>query len=154
MGVIATIDFGPLNFGRRLARVRALKLLLLAVACSPSCNIEQDRRDARVIADRVHSQMQSGDFSGIYRESAPRFKSVGTEPQFISMMQQFFEQNGKLVKAQEVAYQAGIDSRAGRTHTLTFDVDYERGHARERLIFTRDANGQMHLWKFEAQPKD
>ena len=129
-------------------------LILFTVALIVGCNVERDRADARAVAARVHSQMQAGDFAAIYRESAPRFKSVGSESQFISQMQQYFQASGKLKKADEIAYQSTVDSNVGKMHTLNFNVEYENGHAQERLIFTRADNGQMQLWKLDIEPTD
>ncbi len=119
-----------------------------------SCNVERDHTDARALALRVHSQMQSGDFAAIYRESAPRFKAVGSESQFVSMMQQINEESGALKKADEGSYQTGVDSNIGRTHVLLFNLEYEHGHSKERMILTRSESGQMQLWKLDINPVD
>jgi hypothetical protein len=129
-------------------------LILAILTLTSACNAGRDRQDTLVAAARVHSQLQAGDFAVIYSEAAPRFKSVGSESQFVSQMQQFFLESGKLVKVQEVAYQSGIDSQAGPTHTLDFTVDYQQMQGRERLIFTRSNNGQMQLWKLDVKPKE
>ncbi len=39
-------------------------------------------------------------------------------------------------------------------HTLNFKLEYEQGHAQERLIFTRSDSGQMQLWKLDIYPID
>src|SRR5207253_1012082 len=96
------------------ARIIKTTLILLVSLSLTGCNIERDREDARVVASRVHAQMQSGDYAAIYRESAPRFKNVGTESQFISLMQQYHQGMGTLKKVDEVAYQTRIDTEIGR----------------------------------------
>jgi hypothetical protein len=126
-------------------------LIVFVLSVTTACNVERDQQDALAVASRVHSQMQVGDFAVIYRDAAPRFKSVGSESEFVSRMQKFVSEYGKFVKAQEVAYQSGLDSQAGRTHTLSFKVQYERGQGLERLIFTRSNNGQMQLWRLEVE---
>jgi hypothetical protein len=126
--------------------------IFLVILIIGSCNVARDQKDAAAVASRVHSQMQTSNFAAIYRESAPRFKGVGSESQFVSMMQQGEQQSGVLKKAVEVAYQTGVDSNIGRTHTLVFNLEYEHGHATERLILTRSDNGQMQLWKLEIDP--
>lgn len=133
---------------RDIRKLSIFLFLFLVVGC----NVERDRIDAGAVASRVHSQMQARDFATIYRESAPRFKSVGSESQFVSMMQQVNQESGLLKKADEVAYQTGIDSNVGRTHVLFFTLEYEHGRAKERLILTRSDAGQMQLWKLEIDP--
>jgi hypothetical protein len=126
--------------------------ILLIVAVVGGCSVPRDRTDAAAIALRVHSQMKVSDFAAIYRESANRFKGVGSESQFILMMQQMDQEIGVLKKADEVAYQTGLDSNIGRTHVLFFNLEYEHGHAKERMILTRSDKGEMQLWKLEIDP--
>ncbi|HEV2913270.1 MAG TPA: hypothetical protein VGX92_08140 [Pyrinomonadaceae bacterium] len=128
-------------------------IILTLVLLLPSCNIERDRVDAEKVAERVHSQIRAGDYSAIYRESSQRFKSVGSESEFVSRMEQFHRDNGSLKTASEISYKAGIDSNVGRTFVLIFNLDFEQGHATERMIFTR-YNGQVQLWKLEIEPID
>jgi hypothetical protein len=108
--------------------------------------------DARAVVGRVHYQMKAGDYSSIYRESATRFQSVGSEAQFISLMQKFSQEHGAIREAKEVAYQTGVDTNIGRNHVLLYDVTYEHGRARERMVLTRDRSGQMQLWKLDLDP--
>ena len=137
-----------MSFIRDIRRIPIFVFLFFAVGC----NVERDRIDAVAVASRVHSEMQAGDFATIYRESSPRFKSVGSESQFVSMMQQVIQERGVLKKADEVAYQTGIGSNVGRTHDLFFTLEYEHGRAKEHLILTRSDGGQMQLWKLEIGP--
>jgi len=60
-----------------------------------SCNTPHDLEAARTGAAHSHSQLQSGNYAAIYRESAPSFKAVGSEDEFISGMQDFFEGTGR-----------------------------------------------------------
>lgn len=144
----STYSEGPLN------QIRQLKaaLLLIFLAWSSGCNVERDIADARAVVGRVHSQMNAGDYSSIYRESATRFQSVGSEAQFISLMQRFSQENGGIREAKEVAYQTGVDTNIGRNHVLLYDVTYEHGRAKERMVLTRNGDGQMRLWKLDLDP--
>ena len=136
------------------ATKRSLKegLLVAIVVSLLGCNIEPDRIDARRVASRIHSQLQGKDFTSIYRESGQSFKEVGDEPTFIARMKQFYEENGSLKKATSVAYQTGIDSEVGRKHILNFDLEFERGRARELLTLTRSEDGQLRLWDLAFEP--
>jgi hypothetical protein len=116
------------------------------------CSIEKDQADARAAAVQVHANLRSGDFAAIYRQSAPRFKSVGSESEFVSRMNLFQQEHGSLKSAVELAYESGVDSRAGRTHTLVSNLEYEHGRMREHLILTRSVTGEMQLWKLDIQP--
>jgi hypothetical protein len=127
-------------------------LILIIVAWSIGCSVKRDMADAKAVAGRIHSQMKAGDYFSIYRESATRFQSVGSEAQSISLMQQFSQENGAIREAKDVAYQTGVDSGIGRNHVLLYDVTYEHGRARERMILTHDKGGQMQLWKLDMEP--
>ena len=127
-------------------------IIVATVILFLSCNTQQDRRDAEEKASRIHAQLQRGDFLSIYGESSSGFKQVGNESTFITGMQRFLKENGSLKTATEVAYLASFDSNAGRTHTLIFDLEFERGRAKERMIFVRSSNGQMELWDLSVDP--
>jgi hypothetical protein len=126
--------------------------ILIVLFIFVGCNVARDQKEALAVASRVHSQMQAGDLSAIYRETTTGFKAATTESQFISVMQQIKQENGILKKANAVAYQTGVDSMVGRTHILLFDLEYEQRHLEERLTLTRSDDDRMRLWKIEWKP--
>lgn len=130
----------------------SIVFILSFVLLIPGCNIARDQTDVRNLASRVHSQMQDGDFSAIHRESASRFKGVGSESQFVSLMQQIYEERGTIKKVEEVAYLISYDLNTGKTYTVIFNLVYQQGHAQERMIFARSDKGQLQLWKLDIDP--
>src|SRR5712671_5611021 len=48
-----------------------------------ACGIERERTTAESVAARVHDNMRAGDFAVVYKESAPRIKTVATESEFV-----------------------------------------------------------------------
>ena len=133
---------------RTLSTLIAALLLFTAVACS----VEQDRADAQRVADRIHSQLQKGDFASVYRESSPGFKQVGDESRFVSGMIELRKERGSLKRITRIAFQTGVDSNAGRNHTLVLDLEFDGGRARERMVLTRSDAGQMQLWDLAFDP--
>lgn len=129
-----------------------ISLLLIGIFFLQSCNFRNDRADAEMAAARVHSQIRATDYSSIYTASAPRFKSIGDESQFISIMQRLHQENGTLQKADEIAYETGIDSSAGRIYLLKFNLEFEQGRAEETMTFIHSDDGQMQLWKLDILP--
>ena len=131
-----------------------IRWLLLAtiVLFFAGCYSKADEGDALKVASRIHTQMQNGDFSGIRREASPTFRQAMDESTFVSTMQQIQKDYGVLRKWTPIAYQSGVDSRAGRNHTLLFDVEFERGRSRERLVFIRSASSQMELSDISMEP--
>jgi len=122
--------------------------LLLVIGC----NVAQDKTDAEAVATRINSQLQIGDFASIYRESSQSFKQVGNEAKFVAGMELFHKENGDLRKITPIAYQTGVDSKAGRTHVLIFQIDCDRGGSRERMVLTRSQSGRMELWDLALEP--
>jgi hypothetical protein len=129
-----------------------LVALLVALSALCGCNPAQDWDDARVVANRVHSQLSAGDHAGIYKEAAPRFKTVGTESQFVALMRQLTHEHGFLKDARELGYESGFDTEAGAVSVLLYDVQFEKSRMRERLMIKRSHTGKMELWKLDIQP--
>jgi hypothetical protein len=127
-------------------------MILAALMFGLGCNSSKDLDDANVVAERIHEQLRAGNYQAIYNESAPRFKSVGSEAEFITAMQRQRSFAGALKNATEIAYEAGYDSSVGKIFILVYDVEFERGKTRERLTFTRSISGQMQLWKLDIAP--
>ena len=67
-------------------------------------------------------------------------------------MTELHDKLGAIKNIKEMAYQAGLDSRAGRTHALVFDVHCESARARETLVFVRGEDHKMQLWKLNIDP--
>jgi hypothetical protein len=103
-------------------------------------------------AARIHSFVEKQDFASIYRESSDGFKQDGDESRLVASMNAIYEGVGALKEAKPVAYQSTIDSKAGRLHVVMFDLEFERGRGKERMVFTRTKNGEMRLWDIEITP--
>jgi hypothetical protein len=119
-----------------------------------ACGIERERTAAESVAARVHDSMRAGDFAVVYKESAPRIKTVATESEFVDYFKEVQQNFGLLKTANEVAYEARYDSRIGRMHVLVFDLEYERGRVREILTLVRSDSGEMQLWKLAIGSDD
>jgi hypothetical protein len=124
----------------------------LALVTALGCDFQTDLLDARALAERIHAQMRAGDYASIYKESAPRFKSVGTEAEFVAAMQGFHRQHGLPKSTIEIGYQTGVESSAGRVLVLTFEVGFDSARTREQMTFIRSDSGAMLLWKLEIAP--
>jgi hypothetical protein len=154
VAVCGSVNSAVMPFSKIMRLVPSIQsfqiiFVFLFIALSIGCLSSNDLEDAKAAASKVHSQMQSGDYASIYRESAPRFKSVGSESQFVSKMQEVSQVTGALKKAEAISFEAGVDSNIGKTYTLLSELEFERGIFRERMIFTRSDSGQMQLWKLD-----
>lgn len=127
-------------------------LVFLWLGLLSGCANPQDREVARQAAARIHSQIHSRDFAAIYDESGEGFKTV-EKAEFIAGMTELQNRLGAVKTFKEMAYQAGLDSRLGRTHALVFDVQYEGERVRETLVFVRGDDHKMQLWKLDIKAR-
>jgi len=102
---------------------------------------EKDKTDARAEGARVIAQMKAGEFPAIYKVSASAFKQLGTEPQFVAMMEQTRKKTGALNSSKETALETGPDKR----QMVTYSVDYDNVKSNLRLSFLRSKEGKMEL---------
>lgn len=130
-----------------------LWILLASLGVLPSCGQSNERNKAEAVAVRVHQYMRVADFASIYQESEPRFKTVGTESEFVSSMRGIQEQLGSLKHAEVIGYEVKFDSRVGKMHELYFDLEYEHGRAAENLVVVRSGSGNMKLWALDIEPR-
>ena len=130
-----------------------LWILLAILSVLPSCVTSKERNKAEAVAVRVHEYMRVADFASIYQESEPRFKTVGTESEFVSSMRGIQEQLGSLKHAEVIGYEVKFDSRVGKMHELYFDLEYEHGRAAENLVVVRSGSGNMKLWALDIEPR-
>ena len=108
-----------------------------AIASSP-----QDKTDAEAAATRVLAEMESGDFSKIYKEAAPTFQKIGKEADFVAKFQQTRQGVGPLKKPQEASFVTTPD----RTFVLVYHLENDRFKTERRLTFARANSGKMELF--------
>jgi hypothetical protein len=62
---------------------------LVAYLLFPDVRLSKIGRMHRKLRRTLMQNLRAGDFAAIYRESDSRFKSVGSEPEFVSRMKVF-----------------------------------------------------------------
>ena len=102
---------------------------------------EQTKSDVRAAAKQVVARLQAGDFPAIYRESAPGFKKIGSEAQFVTKFQQARMKTGVQSNPQELSF----DTRPGNAYVLVFRMNNERYTTDWRLTFARNQAGGYEL---------
>ena len=107
------------------------------VAASP-----QDKADAEAAASKVLAQMEAGQFSEIYKDSAATFKQIGPEAAFVAK----FEQTRKEVGPLKGAQQASFVTLQDQSHVLVYHSENERYKTERRLTFARSKTGTMELF--------
>lgn len=140
-----------MGYHSRGKRASLLAVILLLVV-NFGCGVEEEFKQAKTIADRVHVQMQAGDYVSIYQQAGPGFRSSGSEAQFVLLMQDFVHQHGPIIGVDQTGHEIGVDSTAGKVHVLTFDLRFQKMRAKERIIVSA-VEGGMKLWKLEIEPQ-
>ncbi len=105
----------------------------------------------KTAAARINTQMRNKEFANIYRESSPGFKTI-SESDFVSRITEIQNKLGPIKNVVDKAFQSGVDSNAGKTHTLISDVECETGRIRQTLVFAHGENGALQLWKLGFEP--
>jgi hypothetical protein len=101
----------------------------------------KDKSEARAAAAQVLSQFVAGEFPAIYKESAPGFKQIGNESQFVAKFQHTRQTVGALKNPHEVSFNVGPE----KSNVLVYRLENDRFKTDIRLTFVRSPNGKMEL---------
>jgi hypothetical protein len=102
---------------------------------------EQDKADARAAAAAYLDQLKNADFRTMYAGASSGFKELGTEAQFVSMMERTKAKTGAVHTSHELTMETGADKR----QMITYSVDYDNVRSNLRLSFLRAKDGKMQL---------
>jgi len=102
----------------------------------------QDRTDAEAAAVRVLAQMEAGEFSTMYKESAPTFKQIGPEAAFVAKFQQTRQNVGALKNPKQTSFVA----RPDQAYVLVYRAENDKVTSERRLTFVRSNSGKMELF--------
>lgn len=108
-----------------------------AVASNP-----KDKADAEAAASKVLGQMESGDFSGIYKEAAPSFRQIGKEQDFVAKFSATRQKIGALSGQKEASFVALPD----KSYVLVYHMENPQWRTERRLTFIRGKSGDMELY--------
>ena len=132
-------------------RLSGLLIVIGGFSLLVSCASKTEMQATKTAAARINAQMRNKEFANIYKDSSKGFKTV-SESDFVAQITELQKKLGPIKNISDVAYQSGMDTAAGRTHTLISDVECETGHVREILVFVREKNNGLKLWKLEFYP--
>jgi len=128
-------------------RLRAVFFLFLLSVAFIGCRANQDKQsganktDTSAAAQHVLSQFAAGEFSQIYKESAPGFKEAGSEADFVAQFQQVRKKTGELKNPKETSF----EPRPDNMYVITYRMENEHVVADVHLTFVRSADGKMVL---------
>jgi len=130
------------NYGQHKVTLLLVILSVAVISCkSTKSNTGTGTTDARAAPNHVLSQYEAGEFSQIYKESAPVFKQTGPEANFVAQFQQTLKKTGKFKSQKE----SSNESRPDNTYVLTYRMENDRFTSDIHLTFTRSKDGKMEL---------
>jgi hypothetical protein len=108
--------------------------------------IQRDTSETRMAASRVNAKVSAGDSAATYHESAPRFKTVGSESEFVARLKAIEASLGQLMGADEISYRAGVDASRGRTYQLALLPVAEKAYIQSTTMSETElrANRRLH----------
>ncbi len=106
----------------------ALLLLLLMGGCGNS------RKIAEAGTREFRQRTASGQFAAIYEEAAPELRKATSEANWMKLMAMIRLKLGAWQSSQAPAWRASIGT-AGRTVSLGYSSKFEKGDAREELLW-------------------
>ncbi len=122
-------------------------LAALAILTLASCKFSDNRQAALTAADVFHQQYNEAKFAEIYKAATPDFQKGTTEAQFIQSMRDAQRQLGKFLsssrtglayntqKSKNLSTGSGWQSKSITTVAFTYQSQFERGAAVEKLTF-------------------
>jgi hypothetical protein len=136
----------------RIHRLTAAILPLAALIGIFGCNFFLGKSAGEAVAARIHAQVQQKDYSAIYNEASAGFKQTAPESDFIEFMQNYSSKTGAFKQATQVAWEIGVDATAGKMYTFVYELEFENGTVREKLVFSRSEQGKMQLRSLQWSP--
>jgi len=111
-------------------RVSAAVLVLGLILCG--CGKSRDAADAATARFRV--LFRAGQYGEIYRDATPEFRASITERGFVEMMDGVVKKLGPFRSASPRSWNVHFGT-GGRTVTLGFASEFEKGSAVETLVW-------------------
>jgi len=124
-----------------MQKTKTIFLILLLLFLS--CGSRKEKAAAEAMAIKIHNQLKAGDYKGIYQSFRQQTQKIATESEFVSMMEQLHQDMGGFRNAIQDAYIVRYDISQVQMCVLTYDVEFERKRASERIEFIRSDQGGL-----------
>ena len=117
--------------------------LLIVLLLSSGCGSRKEKAEAEAMAVQIHNQLKAGDYKAIYQSFRKETQKIATEADFVKLMEQLRTDFGAFKSAVQDAYVIRYDINQGRMCILTYDVEFERKRASERIEFIQSDQGKL-----------
>jgi hypothetical protein len=125
-------------------KILLLFVIFLAVACSPA----KDKTIATAATEEFHKRFNSSAFGDIYDQAEAGVRSIQSREDFLASMQAMRQGQGAVIGAKELAVDYNY-STDGNMIKLLYEVNYEKGIAKEEFIWTiANGRGILHSYRF------
>jgi hypothetical protein len=113
-----------------MKRTISLFATLLTTLCA--CSVDTSMADQ--VVPIFHSELDAGHFAAIYDASADDLKRLGSEKDFVALLEAVHRKLGASKSSEKQSWNVNYHT-SGTFVTLTYKTTYERGEAMEQFVF-------------------
>jgi Protein of unknown function (DUF4019) len=106
----------------------ALSAMLAACGLKESYNVSEGE------AAKFHAALSAGQYDAIWSTAAPEMQKRTDQAQFTALLEAIGRKLGKVTEAKQTNWLSNTDNGVS-TVTMKFDTTFERGSAKETLVF-------------------
>jgi Protein of unknown function (DUF4019) len=119
-------------------RVKSYSIAALAILASMfmGCGTSKDIGGASEAVTTFHARLDNGDFSTIYAQADPRFRTASSQKDFIDLMAAIHRKLGKVSYANRQGFFVNWDTSGTRVR-LTYATKFTEGDAQEEFVWAK-----------------
>ena len=116
---------------KKNALLIGLIFLLFTLACS---QMMKGKEIAEPAVEKFHTQFNAKQFTEIYNEADPEFKTTVTEEELVTLLEAVHRKLGTVTKANAAGWNVNATT-AGTLVKLSYDVDFSEGKGTEEFVY-------------------
>ena len=104
-----------------------------------SCGVQQAVQDASGQVNAFHRELDDQNYTAIWAATAPQFRSVTTQAQFMKMLLAIHNKLGKIRQFKQVGWNTNVNTN-GHFTSVVMDTGFEKGTGRETFTYVEQNN--------------
>jgi hypothetical protein len=113
---------------------RTFLLLITLASVLAGCSVSADTAAAEAGVPRFHELLDAGKFVEIYEQSSDDLKKVGTQQDFVALLEAVHRKLGNTRSSEKQGWNINYHT-SGTFVTLTYKTVYAEGEAAEQFVF-------------------
>jgi hypothetical protein len=121
---------------------RSVASLVVLVCLCPvllGCGMKADIAKAGTSVTHFHAQLDSQDYTGIYNEAHPRFRTATTVDDFRALLTAVHSKLGSVQSSTQQRFFVNYNT-SGSTVTVTYATDFAGGKASEEFVWAKSGD--------------